>query len=201
MNLVNRMQSTLPQALSGFEQEYIAVLVALAVGAWIYSQVFSRRRRRSGKKKSWGRQNRIKHGRHNRLRADAQSVIKQAKKSEVVPTDLSQMDPFAFEYLITESYRKRGHEIRKLRKLTGDGGIDGMVHINGRWHIIQAKRYSNKVAKGAIEEFSQLCQQKRMPGLFITTSDFTRGAYNASRSDPRITLISGQQFIDQVLVS
>src|SRR5690606_18329846 len=101
------------------------------------------------------------HKRHRSWQAEARVVLKQLQAETISHDEVGQvfqaMSPYAFEYLITECLKGQGNQIRKLRRVSGDGGIDGMVMLNKRWHIIQAKRYANPVSAGIVQEFLQLC--------------------------------------------
>lgn len=103
------------------------------------------------------------------------------------------MSPYAFEYLITEGLKGQGAEIRKLKCVSGDGGIDGMARLNGRWHLIQAKRYTAPVSTGVIEEFLQVCIEKKRPGLFVATSGFSGPARQRANHSERLILLDGQR--------
>src|SRR5690606_21245490 len=108
------------------------------------------------------------------------------------------MSPYAFEYLITECLKGQGNQIRKLRRVSGDGGIDGMVMLNKRWHIIQAKRYANPVSAGIVQEFLQLCIEKRMPGVFVASSGFTAPARRLADRQARLTLWDGVSLVRRI---
>jgi len=108
------------------------------------------------------------------------------------------MSPYAFEYLITEGFRSAGAKVRKIERVSGDGGWDGMVHLNGRWHLIQAKRYGSPVSRQVIEEFLTLCQTKRMPGLFVATNGFSKPARKLAYQSRRITLMDGNALVRAV---
>lgn len=45
---------------------------------------------------------------------------------------LRKIDPFVFEELLLEGFERRGFEVIRNRRYTGDGGIDGRVKIDGQ---------------------------------------------------------------------
>ncbi|HCJ0405636.1 TPA: restriction endonuclease, partial [Klebsiella variicola] len=59
---------------------------------------------------------------------------------------LRKIDPFVFEELLLEGFERRGFEVIRNRRYTGDGGIDGRVKIDGQTWLIQAKRYTSYIA-------------------------------------------------------
>ncbi|MCL2610055.1 MAG: Mrr restriction system protein [Defluviitaleaceae bacterium] len=86
-----------------------------------------------------------------------------------------------------------------------DGGIDGFGYItSGDFRTtrvaIQAKRWEGKVSSPEIDKFRGAMDKYNSEfGIFITTSDFTRNAIEASRIGSRvITLINGEEIADLV---
>ena len=54
---------------------------------------------------------------------------------------LRQVNPFLFEEMILTALKRHGFKIKRNRRYTGDGGIDGQAWWNGQHYLIQAKRY------------------------------------------------------------
>lgn len=82
----------------------------------------------------------------------------------------------------------------------GDKGIDGEISLDrmSRKKVyFQTKRYddSNKVGSHDIRDFSgALSRKNASEGIFVTTSEFTKGAYDEADAAPiRITLINGER--------
>lgn len=108
---------------------------------------------------------------------------------------LRAMDPLAFEELLLESFAARGHKVRRNRRYTGDGGIDGQVIIGGRVWLIQAKRYASAIRPEHVAAFANVCRSRRSPGIFIhtgRTGALSRAAFDGSG---QIELISGEKLI------
>jgi len=152
-----------------------------------------------GRRFSWNRQRKQSMKRHKNWKTEALATLKTIQSSSARDVEIQQqlqaMSPFAFEYLITEGLQKKGVGIRKLKRVTGDGGIDGMLHLQGRWHIVQAKRYAAPVSQGMINEFLALCQRKKMPGLFVATGGFSQPAKTLADRTARITLVDTGQLL------
>ena len=94
-----------------------------------------------------------------------------------------------------------------VTKLSNDGGIDGVIKedILGFNHIfIQAKRYAldNKVGRNEVQGFvGAVAGTPSKKGVFITTSDFSKGAIGFVESlngTPTIILINGQQLTEYI---
>lgn len=139
------------------------------------------------------------YARHRRWRKEARAVLKRLSRSSLTDDQGYQivqgMSAYAFEYLITEGFREQGFEIRKLKRSSGDGGIDGMVKLDGCWHLIQAKRYNAPVSTATLNEFYQVCVERRMPGLFVATNGFTSPASAFAKKAGRLTLLNGMELI------
>ncbi|WP_273208726.1 restriction endonuclease [Marinobacter subterrani] len=153
--------------------------------------------RRFKRFRSTSTQRKLSLKRHKGWQKEAREILKRLRSgslsAEQTRAVLQSMSPYAFEYLITEGLKGQGADIRKLRRVSGDGGIDGMAHLNGRWHLIQAKRYAAPVSTATIEEFLQVCIEKKMPGLFVATSGFTGPARKRANQSKRLILLDGQR--------
>lgn len=125
---------------------------------------------------------------------------------EIIDTILSK-NPREFEKLVVLLLQKMGYggEIENSGTVTqysNDKGIDGIIKedILGFGRInIQAKRYNidNNVPREDIQKFvGALAVAQSDKGVFITTSNFTKGAYdyvNSLNSSTKIVLINGEK--------
>lgn len=80
---------------------------------------------------------------------------------------------------------------------TGDEGIDGIIkedRLGLDVIYVQAKRWDQTVGRPEIQRFAGALQgQRARKGIFITTSSFSREAYDyASSIDTKIVLIDGE---------
>lgn len=107
---------------------------------------------------------------------------------------LRQVDPYVFEELVLISLRERGYRIRRNRRYSGDGGVDGRAWKGGRLHLVQCKRYSGYIQKADVGELERLCRKKRCLGLFIHTGKTGKGSIEAA-SD-RVAIISGESLYE-----
>lgn len=108
---------------------------------------------------------------------------------------LRRVDPFVFEEMILTALKDQGYKIRRNRRYTGDGGIDGRVQINGHNTFIQAKRYKSYIYPEHVAEFTALCQRTRRKGLFVHTGRTgQQSRINARKGD--IDILSGTRMLD-----
>ncbi|WP_211532411.1 restriction endonuclease [Methanobacterium alkalithermotolerans] len=81
---------------------------------------------------------------------------------------------------------------------SNDGGIDGIINedkLGLDTIYIQAKRWENTVSRPEIQKFAGALQgQKAKKGVFLTTSNFSKGALEyASIIDSKVVLIDGNR--------
>ena len=120
-------------------------------------------------------------------------------------TEIKRMNPFKFEDLVVKlliaiGYGTLQENKNAVTKKSGDEGIDGIVRGDkfGFDSIyIQAKRWKEStVGRPAIQQFlGAAVGQGATKGIFITTSKFSKEAYNfaAIQQNCKIVLIDGQQ--------
>lgn len=143
--------------------------------------------------------------------SDSYERIKQNVQSQILTTILNKQ-PREFEKLVVKLLQAMGYggEVKNsgfVTKLSNDGGIDGVIKedILGFNHIsIQAKRYAigNNVGRNEVQSFvGAVAGTPSKKGVFITTSDYTKGAVDYVESlngTPTIILINGQQLTDYI---
>lgn len=134
----------------------------------------------------------------------ATKEIESALVGDVIEAVLN-LSPFRFEKLVVDLLLAMGYGGGDLERgfqtqLSGDGGIDGIIHedeLGLDAVYIQAKRYApdNKVGRPALNAFvGSLTGEGANKGVFVTTSDFSSGAREyVSRVQQRIVLINGDR--------
>lgn len=108
---------------------------------------------------------------------------------------LRKIDPFVFEELLLSIYKERGFKIKRNKRYTGDGGIDGIVWIDGCKTYIQAKRYKSYIQKKHVLEFILLTEKDHVNGVFIHTGKTGAKTKNEAFNN-NIEIISGRKLID-----
>lgn len=120
---------------------------------------------------------------------------------------LKKMSPDKFEMFARGLMNRMGIELDKTIGIqaTADGGLDGFGYITADDFrttrvALQAKRWEGKVSSPEIDKFRGAMDKYNAEyGIFITTSDYTRSAIEASRIGTRvITLINGEDICDLV---
>jgi restriction system protein len=128
------------------------------------------------------------------------SEIEAQVKTELLDK-LKTIDPYYFEKVILILLKKMGYGDFIETAKSGDGGIDGIINEDklGLDKIyIQAKRYGeNKVREKDIRNFIGAMSGDTNKGVFVTTSEFDKGAYQkAHDAHHTIILIDGNKLVD-----
>ena len=110
---------------------------------------------------------------------------------------LRKIDPFVFEELLLSLFYERGFKIRRNKRYTGDGGIDGIVFFGSQKYLIQAKRYSKYINKKHVLEFNELCLKNEAKGFFIHTGK--TGLKAKEVATDIVCFVSGEQLYDFIL--
>lgn len=110
---------------------------------------------------------------------------------------LRKIDPFVFEEMLLSLFYEKGFKIKRNKRYTGDGGLDGIVYLNGQKYLIQAKRYSNYINKKHVLEFNDLCKKHKAKGFFIHTGK--TGAKSKQESSDYVDFISGENLFNFIL--
>lgn len=118
---------------------------------------------------------------------------------------IMQKDPYFFENLILDLLGKMGYGRTETTPKAHDNGFDGIIYQDrlGVDRIYtQAKRYreTNLVQQPEIDKFIGILHQnvtRSNKGIFITTSDFNKGAIERAKSDSmiNIVLINGEELV------
>lgn len=114
---------------------------------------------------------------------------------------LKSIDPYYFEKVILILLKKMGYGDFVETSKSGDGGIDGIINEDklGLDKIyIQAKRFAeNKVREKDIRNFIGAMSGDTNKGVFVTTSNFDKGAAEKARNaHHKIILFDGNKLVD-----
>ncbi len=126
--------------------------------------------------------------------------IQNSLKNELLEK-LEKTNPYYFEKMILQLFKKMGYGDFQETKKSGDGGIDGIINQDtlGLEKIYtQAKRYTkNNVGEKDIRNFKGAMDDGEVTkGIFVTTSDFDNKALkSASSSRNKIILINGEKLV------
>jgi restriction system protein len=113
-------------------------------------------------------------------------------------TNLVDLTPVAFEYLITNLFNKMGFDAYPTQR-TKDGGIDCIAYykepVVGGKYVIQAKCWTRPVQVDAVRDlFGAMDHERANKGILVTTSTFTRGCHKFAEGKP-LQLIDGSNLL------
>ena len=121
---------------------------------------------------------------------------------------LIDMNPYAFEHVIGKLLEAIGFKSEVTQK-SRDGGIDveGELVIDGviRFKMrVQVKRYKigNNISAPVVQQLRGKLRTSLLErGLVVTTSDFTKDAYQDAVADgmPNIDLMNGEKLVELLL--
>ncbi len=147
---------------------------------------------------------RTKHSKNIKKGSD---IIKKLKgfEGDYIPQKqisyLRKIDPFVFEELLLDCFKKKGYKIKRNTRYTGDRGIDGTVfNQKGQKILIQAKRYKSYVNLADLKEFKEvIVREKAFAGYFIHTGK--TGKTSKLEQSDNMKIISGQKLINLIVNS
>lgn len=174
------------EALDIATRAWSALSIEIAVGLGAFLMIVWLMRRVS---RRW-----VRKRSHVRRQRQAQRVL---AKLMTIPEPrwqiayLRKIDPFTFEELILEAFEQRGERVQRNHRYTGDGGVDGRVWLDGKLHLVQAKRYSGHIDLGHVREFGTLVNRNHARGLFVHTGKTGRSTREEVRNLHNVQLISG----------
>ena len=136
------------------------------------------------------------------------TTLKKELASELIDK-IKSCTPYFFESLVVDLLIKMGYggsrkEAGQVIGKSGDGGIDGTINedkLGLDTIYIQAKKWENTVPVGQIRDFAgSLLSKKARKGIFITTSNYPKGAYDYVNSiEPKIVLIDGKRLAELMI--
>ena len=122
---------------------------------------------------------------------------------------IKKCSPYFFESLVVDLLVSMGYggskkEAGQAVGKSGDEGIDGIIkedRLGLDAIYIQAKRWESVVGRPEIQKFAGALQgQSAKTGVFITTSDFSKGAIDyANKIDSKIILINGTRLAELMI--
>jgi restriction system protein len=138
--------------------------------------------------------------RHLLCRWEATQQLKHLKRlntPEEQITHLRGVNPYVFEEMILTALKHRGYQIKRNKRYSGDGGIDGQTIIEGHCYLIQAKRYANHINPAHVQSFARLCERRGRRGLFVHTGR-TGKKSNRIAQFSEIEMISGDRLLNML---
>lgn len=135
-------------------------------------------------------------------------IIKETVKKELLE-NLIKSTPSFFEKVCCDLMLSLGYgydfkDSGIVTQLSNDGGIDGIIYMDklGFEKIyIQAKRYElgNNIGRGMLQSFIGAIDNNK--GIFITTSDYAKGAIEYANNHPNMIIINGDKLVELLYVN
>jgi restriction system protein len=135
------------------------------------------------------------------------SILQKLKQG--VGENIKKCSFYFFEKLVVDLLLAMGYggsrkEAGKLTRKGSDEGIDGVINedkLGLDMIYIQAKRWEGNISRPEIQKFAGALQGKRAKkGIYITTSAFTKEAFEYSKSiDSKIVLIDGERLAELMI--
>ena len=141
---------------------------------------------------------------------EAESQIVEALKSQILER-IAGLSPAFFESLVVDLIVAMGYGgtrsnvVQRLGK-SGDQGIDGIVNedpLGLDVVYLQAKRYAvdNTISREQIQQFAgALVGQGASKGVFVTTSQFSKGAIDYADKVPQRIILIDREKLTQLMV-
>ena len=118
---------------------------------------------------------------------------------------LYELTPTQFEHFARQLLTAYGFVQMTVTQVARDGGIDGhgMLKVGlARMAVaFQCKRWEGNVPRPEVDKFRGAIQGEFEQGMFFTTSDFTRGAMDASikKGAVPVILLNGESIVDLMI--
>lgn len=118
---------------------------------------------------------------------------------------LYELTPRQFELFARELLIAYGFVKVAVTQVTKDGGIDGhgllKVGLARMAVAFQCKRWEGNVPRPEVDKFRGAIQGEYEQGIFFTTSDFTKGAMDASikKGAVPVILLNGESIVDLMI--
>lgn len=143
---------------------------------------------------------------HNRYIKSANNVLKKIRtftgeyKEAKIFTYLRKISPYVFEELLLTVFEEHGYNIKRNKRYSHDGGIDGKIYNNGSQVLVQAKRYKGHINPKHVTDFQNcIHNSKAIKGFFVHTGKTSKKNLDIYRNS-NITILSGQRLIDFIFL-
>ena len=138
--------------------------------------------------------------RYHRTRRDQAGRVREIlSKGSLLPAQafsyLRKVNPFTYEELVLDGFSRAGYGVRRNRRYTGDGGVDGRVTFEGEEYLVQCKRYRGYVSRRDVEDFSRLCTRECRKGFFVHTGKTGEGSWETAGAFGNVDIVSGARML------
>lgn len=109
-------------------------------------------------------------------------------------TGLKRMKPINFEFSVASLYLKLGYDVY-VTPASGDKGIDLIVVKDKEQIAIQCKKYKHPVPVSQVRDFYGSFVGIFNKGIFITSSEFSKGTLDWVEERNGLELVNGEQLV------
>lgn len=88
--------------------------------------------------------------------------------------------------------------IKRNKRYSGDGGIDGRFKLGNDLYMIQAKRYKDIIQLAHVKQFAEQVRKAGCRGLFVHTGRTPESAWEHLKGYREIEIISGNRLIELI---
>lgn len=88
-------------------------------------------------------------------------------------------------------FEQQGYETT-VTQGSGDGGLDAILRKDGQTTVVQVKHYKANVGRPDVQKFVG-AMHGYDAGIFVTTSDYTAGAYEYADTISNLKLLTGRE--------
>lgn len=105
--------------------------------------------------------------------------------------------PFVFEEMVLLALKSKGYVVKRNKRYTGDGGIDGVAYRGCYRFIIQCKCYGRGqyIKTNDVVKLQNACVKKNDRGLFIHTARTPKSTLKAFRGST-VEIVSGDSLVE-----
>lgn len=108
---------------------------------------------------------------------------------------LRKVNPYTFEELVLDGFLRGGYKVKRNRRYSGDGGIDGRVSKDGEEYLVQSKRYRGYISRQHVEDFSRVCTRERRKGFFVHTGKTGDASWETVSLFGNVDIVSGERML------
>ena len=133
---------------------------------------------------------------------ESEEVLPESYRAQVAQL-VKGLSPAGFERLCQRLLREAGFVSVQVTGRSGDGGIDGVGHLQVNPFVsfrvlFQCKRYSGSVSPSVVRDFRGAMTGRADKGIIITTGTFTTEAKREAYRDgaPPLEVVDGEKLVE-----
>lgn len=137
--------------------------------------------------------------RHEARKVQAARVRNLLAEGTLLPAQavsyLRKVNPYTFEELVLDGFLRDGYKVKRNKRYSGDGGIDGRVSKDGEDYLVQSKRYRGYISRQHVEDFSRVCTRECLKGFFVHTGKTGDASRETAGTFGNVDIVSGDRML------